>query len=136
MVHKLLAYQLRNVTKPDGSVDVDALIAVMQRTYDEFDRERRLNDRAAKLMEEELQAANEHVRLHGERRLIETLESAPCAVALLNPQLAIQTVNPAMAALGGGEPPRCGEPFMDFLRRTAPDASTRKNFFKAHPSKY
>jgi signal transduction histidine kinase len=129
-VHKLLAYQLRNVTKPDGSVDTDALIGVIQRTYEEFDRERRLNDRAAKLMEEELKAANERVRRHGEQRLIETLDGAPCAVALLSPQLTIQTVNPAMAALGASAPPLLGEPFVDFLSRTAPEAANAARLFE------
>ncbi len=129
-MHKLLAYQLRNVAKPDGSVDTDALIAAVQRTYDEFDRERRLNDRAAKLMEEELKAANEQVRQHGERRLIETLEGAPCAVALLNPQLEIQTVNPGMVALGGDRPPMCGEMFLDFLKRAAPGARDLGKLFQ------
>jgi signal transduction histidine kinase len=124
-VHKLLAYQLRNITRPDGSVDADALIAAVARTYDEFDRERRLNDRAARLMEEELKAANERIRRHGEQRLIETLEGAPCAVALLDPQLNIQTVNPAMAGLGGEHPPAIGECFPKFLARImdgGPDA--------------
>ena len=118
-MHKLLAYQLRNITLPDGSVDAHALIAAVERTYHEFDRERRLNDRAARLMEEELKAANERIRKHGEQRLIETLEGAPCAVALLNPQLTIQTVNPAMAALGGTNPPAIGEFFAEFLARIA-----------------
>jgi signal transduction histidine kinase len=122
-LHKLLAYQLRNVTQPDGSVDSAALIALVQRTYDEFDRERRLNDRAAKLMEEELQAANESIRHHGEQRLIETLDGAPCAVALLDPQLTVQTVNPAMAALCAQMPPAPGERFLDFLLRAAPDTA-------------
>jgi len=119
-VHKLLAWQLRNVTRADGGIDVDALVAVMQRTYDEFDRERRLNDRAAMLMEEELKAANERIRRHGEQRLTETLEGAPCAVALLSPQLTIQSVNPAMAALGGARAPQRGEAFSEFLARIAP----------------
>ena len=132
-MHKLLAYQLRNLTRPDGSVDFDALIAVMQRTYEEFDRERRLNDRAAQLMEEELKAANERVRRHGEQRLTETLDGAPCAVALLSPQLTIQTVNPWMVALGGHAPPLLGEPFLDFLSRTAPDAANLEQLLKGAP---
>ena len=122
-MHKLLAYQLRSVTRPDGSVDTDALIAAVLRTYDEFDRERRLNDRAAKLMEEELQAANERVRQHGERRLIETLDGAPCAIALLSPQWTVQTVNPGIAALCAHEPPKRGERFLDFMARAAPHAA-------------
>ena len=52
-MHKLAAYQLRIATREDGSVDPQALVQLMARTYDEFDRERRLTDRANKLMEEE-----------------------------------------------------------------------------------
>lgn len=128
-MHKLLAYQLRNITRADGSVDTDALIAAVARTYDEFDRERRLNDRAARLMEEELKAANESIRRHGEQRLIETLEGAPCAVALLDSQLTIQTVNPAMAALGGAKPPQIGECFAEFLARVAHDGPNTVKLF-------
>jgi PAS domain S-box-containing protein len=100
-VHKLLAKQLRNVAGADGKVDADKLVAIVERTYEEFDRERRLNDRASKLMEEELLAANEVIRVRGEQRLTGTLESAPCALALVDAQWEIQNVNAAMAALCG-----------------------------------
>ena len=76
-MHKLLNHQLRKITQADGSVDTQALIAVVERSYAEFDRERRLNDRAAKLMEEELQQANSRIRKLGDQRLAETLESVP-----------------------------------------------------------
>ena len=102
-MHKLLAKQLRNVVDADGKVDVEKLTAIVERTYDEFDRERRLNDRASKLMEEELMAANDVIRLRGEQRLTGTLESAPCALALLDAHWVMQNVNTAMAGL-------CGKP--------------------------
>ena len=71
-MHKLVAHQLRSATRPDGSIDIEALTALMRRTYEEFDRERRLTDRAAKLMEEELQDANAQVRRLAEQRLADT----------------------------------------------------------------
>jgi len=116
-VHKLLAHQLRNATRPDGTVDVSALAALVSRSYDEFDRERRLTDRANTLMEEELQGANAQVRLLAEQKLADALEGMPCAVALLNPSRRIQRVNSAMTALCAGmkRPPIAGEPFGDFL---------------------
>ena len=49
-MHKLAAYQLRIATREDGHVDSQALIQLMARTYEEFDRERRLTDRANKLI--------------------------------------------------------------------------------------
>jgi signal transduction histidine kinase len=126
-VHKLLAYQLRNVTRTDGAVDAKALIAVVERTYSEFDRERRLNDRAAKLMEEELQAANEQIRKKGERRLVEALEGAPCAIALLNPDAVIENINSAMLALCADLviAPEPGDLFVDMLASIAPDADVK-----------
>ena len=58
-MHKLLIRQLRAAAKKEGSgIDLDALTAIVDQTYSEFDRERRLNDRAATLMEGELKAAN------------------------------------------------------------------------------
>jgi signal transduction histidine kinase len=109
-VHKLLAKQLRNVADADGKVDVDKLTAIVERTYDEFDRERRLNDRASKLMEEELMAANDVIRLRGEQRLTGTLEGAPCALALVDAHWVMQNVNTAMAGL-------CGKPHEALIGR-------------------
>jgi PAS domain-containing protein len=103
-VHKLVAHQLRSAARPDGSIDVEALTALMRRTYDEFDRERRLTDRAAKLMEEELQEANAQVRRLAEQRLADTLDSMPSPMAMLSASNRIQSVNAAMTALSAGTP--------------------------------
>jgi signal transduction histidine kinase len=118
-VNKLLAHQIRTCTGPDGGFDTEAFVATVARTYDEVDRERRLNDRANRLMEEELLAANERIREHGEQKLIETLESAPAAIALLRADLTVQAVNTAMTSLCDGlsEPPAQGEHFVTFLSR-------------------
>ena len=45
-MHKLLEYQLRKITANDGSLDVPALLKLVEQSYEETDRERRLNDRA------------------------------------------------------------------------------------------
>src|ERR1700749_1936773 len=116
-MHKLVAHQLRSATRPDGSIDAEALTNLMKRTYEEFDRERRLTDRAAKLMEEELQEANAQVKRLAEQRLADTLESMPSPVAILSSSHRIQSVNSAMSLLGasGLRPPVCGELFVEFL---------------------
>ena len=59
-MHKLLERQLRALARDrqNGGVEPDRLIAVVDQTYAEFERERSLNDRAARLMEEELRDAN------------------------------------------------------------------------------
>lgn len=100
-MHKLLAKQLRSVTDEGGRIDAEKFVALVARTYDEFDLERRMNDRASKLMEEELMAANEVIRERGEARLTGALESAPCAIALVDDFWIIQNVNSAMALLCG-----------------------------------
>jgi len=122
-VHKLVAHQLRSAAGPDGSIDVEALTALMRRTYDEFDRERRLTDRAAKLMEEELKEANTQVRRLAEQRLADTLDSMPSPMAMLSASHHIQSVNAAMTALSAGmlRPARPGEPFLELLSGLAPE---------------
>jgi len=63
-VPSLLQRQLRAAKRgrPDGSLDLDALLASVEASYLEFERERRLNDRAGQLMEEEIMAANARIR--------------------------------------------------------------------------
>ena len=57
-------------------IDVDALLAIVDQTYDEFDRERRLNDRAARLMEDELKAANAQAKREHDTVLAAILDNA------------------------------------------------------------
>ena len=102
-MHKLVAHQLRSAARPDGSIDVEALTALMRRTYDEFDRERRLTDRAAKLMEEELQEANAQVRRLAEQRLADTEREE--AVAVVGQELGLGTA-PTLAQPNGPNPRR------------------------------
>src|SRR5690348_14348848 len=108
--------------RPDATIDPEALVQAVERTYAEFDRERRLNDRAAKLMEEELQQANSCIRLLGEQRLAETLESVPSAIALLNASFQVQTINSAMADLCADLPaaPKRGDDFQAVLNGLSP----------------
>ncbi len=121
-MHKLLSRQLRSARRADGSLDADALIAAVERSYDEFDRERRLNDRLVKLMEEDLDAANQKVKRLGELRLSETLESTPNAVLLISAKRVLQNINPAMLAICApfGLSPRRGDRFSDILGQIAP----------------
>ena len=122
-MHRLLDYQLRKATAADGSIDVPLLLKLVEQSYDETDRDRRLNDRATKLMEEELKAANDHTKRRGEQRLIEALEGAPSAMVLLSPALTVQNVNSAMVAIcvGLDAPPRLNDNFRDVLARLTPE---------------
>ena len=76
-MHKLLLRQLRAAAKSDGKeVDLLAFSAIVDQTYAEFDRERRLNDRAATLMEEELKAANAQAKREHDAVLAAILDNA------------------------------------------------------------
>ena len=75
-MHKLLGRQLRAVSANGGPVDVVALIAIIDQTYNEFDRERRLNDRAARLMEDELKTANDKAQREHDAVLAAILNNA------------------------------------------------------------
>lgn len=59
-MHSLLSRQLSRVCRQgkDGIIDLDQLCKIISQTYEDFDRERGLADRASRLMEEELLALN------------------------------------------------------------------------------
>ena len=59
-MHRLLQRQLARSAegRADGTPDYELLLKLVGESYDEQDRERRLSDRSARLMEEELRAAN------------------------------------------------------------------------------
>jgi diguanylate cyclase (GGDEF)-like protein len=60
--HPLLAYQLAKATADDGSVDLSALLAMVDAAYVEADQWRQRTDRAALLMCEEMEQLNADLR--------------------------------------------------------------------------
>lgn len=103
-MHKLLARQIRAAKRADGNVDVDALIGIIDQAYGEFDRERRLNDRAAKLTEDELIAANEQATREHNSVLATILESAPDGMLVTGTGDRIETANEAAERQFKAEP--------------------------------
>jgi PAS domain S-box-containing protein len=105
-VHKLLSRQLRAASANGGPVDLDALIAIIDQTYDEFDRERRLNDRAATLMEDELKAANQKAQREHDAVLAAILNNASDGMLVVRSDGTVDHANAAaerqFAAQGGG----------------------------------
>ena len=106
-MHKLLLRQLRAAARKDGGgIDVDALIAIVDQTYGEFDRERRLNDRAATLMEDELKAANAQARREHDAVLGAILNNASDGMLVVRDGGLIDLANAAaekqFAARSGG----------------------------------
>jgi diguanylate cyclase (GGDEF)-like protein len=61
-MHPLLAYQLARAKADDGSVDLDALLAMIDAAYVEADQWRQRTDRAAVLMCEEMEELNSELR--------------------------------------------------------------------------
>jgi len=96
-VHKLLARQLRSAAAKAGSgqTDVEALVAIVDQTYAEFDRERRLNYRAATLMESELKAANAQAKREHDTVLAAILDNASDGMLVVDEAGEIVTANTA-----------------------------------------
>jgi PAS domain S-box-containing protein len=104
-VHKLLIRQLRTAAKKDGTgVDLDALIAIVDQTYTEFDRERRLNDRAATLMEDELKAANAQAKREHDAVLAAILDNSSDGMLVLRESGQIVIANAAAEKQFGAAP--------------------------------
>jgi len=105
-VHKLLSRQLRAASANGGPIDVDALIAIIDQTYHEFDRERRLNDRAARLMEDELTTANDKAQREHDAVLAAILDNASDGMLVVRGDGTIDHANAAaeqqFAAQAGG----------------------------------
>jgi cell cycle sensor histidine kinase DivJ len=100
-VHSLLNRQLRVARRgrSDGSVDLDALLAAVEASYIEFERERRLNDRAGRLMEEEILAANARIEKEASDTLAAVFKGVGEGILQLGEDGRILSVNPAAARI-------------------------------------
>ena len=98
-MHKLLTRQLRAAAKKDGTgVDFESFAAIVDQTYTEFDRERRLNDRAATLMEDELKAANAQAKREHDAVLAAILDNSSEGMLVLRLDGEIAIANSAAEA--------------------------------------
>jgi diguanylate cyclase (GGDEF)-like protein len=70
MTHRLFARQLAKATKADGTLDIDALGALVSAAYAEADHDRSMTDRSIRLMTEELKARHNSL-IESEARLSE-----------------------------------------------------------------
>jgi len=103
-MHKLLERQVRSLalSGANNGLDLAAMLAVINRTYDEFDRERRLNYRAAQLTEEELKAANAKARERHATILSAVVGNVPDAVLILKSCGEVESTNLAAEGMFGG----------------------------------
>ncbi len=100
-MHSLLSRQLRKCRTPGGEIDIDALVASVDKTYKTFERERYLTNRARVLMEGDLRAAHEQSRAQAERFLKTVLDTVGEGVVLCDGAGAIVDNNMAVARLFG-----------------------------------
>ena len=102
-MHRLLQRQLSRASKgqADGSPDLDLLLTLVSESYDEQDRERRLSDRSARLMEEELRAANLASEQRAEAHLQAILDTVGEGIVIADHQGKILSVNPALMVIFG-----------------------------------
>ncbi|HMI97153.1 MAG TPA: PAS domain-containing sensor histidine kinase [Micropepsaceae bacterium] len=104
-MHKLLLRQLRTAAKSDSKeVDLLAFSAIVDQTYAEFDRERRLNDRAATLMEEELKAANAQAKREHDAVLAAILDNASEGMLVIGQGGSVAIANAAAEKQFGARP--------------------------------
>ncbi|OAN50430.1 sensor protein gacS [Paramagnetospirillum marisnigri] len=104
-MHRLLQRQLTRASRgsADGAPDFDLLMKLVSETYEEQDRERRLNDRSTRLMEEELRAANLASRQQAEAHLQAILDTVGEGIVITDPTGHILSVNPALLSVFGYE---------------------------------
>jgi two-component system cell cycle sensor histidine kinase/response regulator CckA len=75
--HRLLQRQIGRHTRPDGSVDWDALLKVVEQAYEQADEDRRLVERSLDLTSKELLERHEELRLALESAQVGTWSWSP-----------------------------------------------------------
>ncbi|TAN69520.1 MAG: PAS domain S-box protein, partial [Magnetospirillum sp.] len=102
-MHRLLQRQLARASKgqDDGHPDLELLLALVSESYEEQDRERRLNDRSVRLMEEELRAANVASQQQAEAHLQAILDTVGEGIVIADHSGRIISVNPALLVIFG-----------------------------------
>jgi PAS domain S-box-containing protein len=101
MVHSLLARQLRQATRPDGSLDLDSLTSLVGSAYEENDRERRLKNRCLRLLQSDLEAVNRQVQDDAAAQINAIMDNVGEAVILMGPNCIVRTVNDAALRIFG-----------------------------------
>ena len=100
---KLLERQLRKATAADGQLDVERFVALVDQSYEDFNRERRLNRHAAALMEQELNAAALRAKDTADNHLKMILDTVNEGVVIADLDMVIQDVNKSILSTFGYE---------------------------------
>ncbi|MBF0268699.1 MAG: PAS domain S-box protein [Alphaproteobacteria bacterium] len=104
-MHKLLTRQVERLRKqsPNRGPDQDDLLAVVSQTYETYDRERSLGERASRLMEDELQDANRRSKEQAEAHLKAILETVGDGVVISDLRGIVIDVNKSIETMFGYE---------------------------------
>jgi len=102
-VNEVLARQLRKAAQKsrDGQPDLDELCELVSEHYEAIERERRLTDRALRLMTAELQDLNRRTLEQGEGRVRAIMENMADPLFSIDEAGLIEHCNPAAEALFG-----------------------------------
>ena len=100
-MHRLLERQLRKSRGADGTLDIDRLLDLVNGSYEDSDRERRLSNHAASLMEAELHEAARRTKDLADLHLKTILDTVGEGVIIADHQGIIVDVNKAVLATFG-----------------------------------
>ncbi|KIL99851.1 multi-sensor hybrid histidine kinase [Paramagnetospirillum magnetotacticum MS-1] len=104
-LHRLLQRQLARASRgrEGGAPDFETLLRLISDSYEEHDKERRLSDRSARLMEEELRAANQESRRQAKAHLQAILNTVGEGIVIADQTGTVVSVNPALLSIFGYE---------------------------------
>jgi PAS domain S-box-containing protein len=102
-MHKLLERQLKKALRSsaDNKVDYDILLDMVNATYEEFDRERRLTDRSMELVSKELLKLNRKIREQNEARVQAIMDNVIDGIVTVNENSIIESFNPSAEQIFG-----------------------------------
>jgi len=102
-MHKLLERQLKKALRSsaDNKVDYDILLDMVNATYEEFDRERRLTDRSMELVSKELLKLNRKIREQNEARVQAIMDNVIDGIVTVNENSIIESFNPSAERIFG-----------------------------------
>jgi len=103
-MHRLLERQIKRSRQPDGSLDAERLVTLVDRAYEEADLERERQDRANRLMSEEVTELSARVRAESEAREQAVLANVAEGILTVRDNGAIERANLAVARMFGHAP--------------------------------
>jgi diguanylate cyclase (GGDEF)-like protein/PAS domain S-box-containing protein len=91
-MHPLLERQLKKATSPDGLIQTEFLCDLVNRTYEENDRSRRINEHSVTLMSQEMMDLNSSLRDQA-TEISAIVDSIADGIIVLNECLTISSLN-------------------------------------------